>query len=65
MLINQVMHIISFCLGLFCVTVVLLWCCFRALKMNNHHLLLINGSTMSKQSSRWSSGHPKSLVAAV
>jgi len=36
---------------LFCVAAVLLSCCFRAMKMSNHHLRLSSGSTISKQTS--------------
>ena len=58
------MNIILFRLYLFCVAAVLLSCRFRA-KMSNHYLRLSSGSTIPKQTSRWSSGHPTSFDAAV
>jgi len=59
MLDNQVMHITLVCLYLFCAAAVLLSCFFRALKISNHHIRLISGSTKSKQSSRWKTGHQR------
>jgi len=58
-------NIILFRLYLFCDAAVLLSCCFTATKVSNHHLRLSSGSTISKQRSRWSSGHPTSFDAAV
>jgi len=58
-------NIILYCWYLFCVAAVLLSCCFRAMKMSNHHLRLSSGSTTSEQTSRWSYGHPTSFAAAI
>jgi len=51
-------------LYLFCIAAVFALMLFKGneeLKMSNHHIWLISGSTISKQSSRWSSGHPPSF----
>jgi len=55
----------SFFVLVLSVAVVVFSYCFRALKMSNHHLRLISGSTIFQQSSSWSFRYPSSDAAVI